>query len=601
MNYSVPCTNPTLHKLQPQGYFGAVLEKNIQRWALSALSQNPGIVGHLLHAPHRLPAPGPHERPLVPWYNEFPGKLLTGMAFAYQAAPSPGLLAAGDELAAALSAAQGPDGYLGVYDKENRFGGDGENWDLWGHYHSAYGLLCWYHATGGVNTPALETARQALDCVYNQFSGGGRSYDSAQNQTMNLAVSHGFALFYQQTGDPKYLDAALQIVDQEWPLSGDWKGFALRGGEFWQSPLPRWEALHTILTLGTLYEITGEKKYFQALTAIWKSIRKTDRHNTGGFSSGEQAQGTPFATGAIETCCTVAWMALTTEYLRLSKDPLAADELELSLLNGLLGAMMPDGRAVSYNTPMCGESRDPSQVEIGFQHNRFSPDFNCCQANALRGLAQVSQWAAMTAGGKVYVNYYGPCRMELETPKGRRFTLAQHTAYPARGQVLLTLEEMEEEPFPLLLRIPLWAVGTAVSVNGQALPGTVPGRYFTLSRSWRAGDQIKLDLGMAVHAWPGGESFLGAASLYYGPVLMTAPEPAVLNFSYIQAKAAAVEDLSSSGQGWLRFTLPEGCGPAVLRDFATGSHQGGYTSWLRFQDSGRLPGASAGHPDWCGG
>ncbi len=49
--------------------------------------------------------------------------------------------------------------------------------------------------------------------------------------------------------------------------------------------------------------------------------------HTGGFRSGEQATGNPFGPTAIETCCTVAWIALTRDYLRLTGDPAGADNL----------------------------------------------------------------------------------------------------------------------------------------------------------------------------------------------------------------------------------------------------------------------------------
>ncbi len=53
-----------------------------------------------------------------------------------------------------------------------------------------------------------------------------------------------------------------------------------------------------------------------AFEHFWWSIVKYDRHNNGGFASGEQAQGNPYHQGAIETCCTIAWVATTVEMLQ---------------------------------------------------------------------------------------------------------------------------------------------------------------------------------------------------------------------------------------------------------------------------------------------
>ena len=74
-------------------------------------------------------------------------------------------------------------------------------------------------------------------------------------------------------------------------------------------PKPRWESLHPILALAELARIDGDERCRKAFANLWWSIARLDRHNNGGFSSGEQAQGNPYHRGAIETCCTIAWMA----------------------------------------------------------------------------------------------------------------------------------------------------------------------------------------------------------------------------------------------------------------------------------------------------
>jgi DUF1680 family protein len=167
---------------------------------------------------------------------------------------------------------------------------------------------------------------------------------------MNLAPVHALCILYRKTKNERHLKLALQIVDEfsaqsdGKPLAGDYLQQALRGVEFFQTPKPRWESLHPIMAMTELYWITGEDRYREAFEQIWWSIVKLDRHNNGGFSSGEKATGNPFHLAAIESCCTIAWMAMSVEMLKLTGDSIVADELELSTLNSITGMHSSTGR-----------------------------------------------------------------------------------------------------------------------------------------------------------------------------------------------------------------------------------------------------------------
>ena len=160
---------------------------------------------------------------------------------------------------------------------------------------------------------------------------------------MNLAPIHVFCLLYEQTGEERYLRMAREIErDCETPPAGDYVRTALAGLDFYQTPKPRWESLHDIQGIAELYLITGDEQLPPGVRAHLVEHPRGDRHNTGGFSSGEQATGNPYDPGAIETCCTVAWMALSIDMLRLTGAAAVADELELSTLNGAARRADPD-------------------------------------------------------------------------------------------------------------------------------------------------------------------------------------------------------------------------------------------------------------------
>ena len=61
---------------------------------------------------------------------------------------------------------------------------------------------------------------------------------------------------------------------------------------------------------------------------------------------------------------------MTVEMLKLTGDPVVADELELSTLNSAMGLFSPSGRWSTYNTPMDGD-RKANFHEIVF---RLDPD-----------------------------------------------------------------------------------------------------------------------------------------------------------------------------------------------------------------------------------
>ncbi len=589
-----------------EGHVARLIQGHIPAWPLTALRRNPNLI-----PPVRLAATTDKGLPdsgctgLMACQNEYFGKHLTGMAHLYLTTKDAALKAAGDDLVEQLNQAQGKDGYLGVERRALRLGAQNGNWDIWGHYHIIYGLLQWYKATGSVC--ALRMAVSAADyCV--------RAFDQAPTYAVgsefaNYAICHAYAVLYQETGDPKYLAEAKRIIFDDWPKHGNWLNDAIAGKDFYQSDEPRWETLHSVMALGSLCEITGDTLYRDMLGTIWHSILKTDRHNSGAFATYEKAVGQPYDNNGIETCSCVAWAALTTEYLRLTGDALAADELELTYFNTLLGALMDNLRDVTYNTPMDG-TRISTQEDLDWAYNSGVPDFNCCQANACRALGCLSQWAALTDETSLSVNYYGPCAIRTRTPGGQEIVLTVQSDYPRRGSIQITLSGMERpEAFDLRLRIPAWSRKNAVAVNGVPRAGIVPGTYLNIPGPWKNGDTICLELELSVHYWVGESRVEGKTSVYYGPILLTLDS----RFNGPDASSAwlTAEALSSlqvragtdSGCWLLADLTAEDNTPVTLIDFASaGKSKAVYQSWLNVRHGlSVIPRVSDGTPVWLNG
>ena len=570
-------------KFDFKGPVGDRIKADVDNWLLRAPEANPGML-EMFRMRDREPFPQ-----LVPWAGEFVGKYLISAVQALRMSDDPRLRRQVADVVKEFISTQAEDGYLGPFPKKERLL---KNWDLWGHYHAIYALLLWHEQTG--DPAALLAARRAADLVCATYLETGRRVFDAGDPEMNMTILTALAMLHRRTGEPRYLRMARE-VETDWERAGDYLRAGLDGREYYQSPRPRWESLHDLQGLVELWHITGDQKYYESFTHHWRSIRRWDRRNTGGFSSGEQASGDPYAPTAIETCCTVAWMALTVDYLRLTGDVRAADDLELATLNGGLGAQHPSGCWWTYSTPMDG-TREASAHAIVFQARVGTPELNCCSVNGPRVLGMLSEWAVMSTADGVVLNWLGAGEFSSKLADGTRLVITSSGDAWRDGKTELHLRTKAAAPFTLRLRIPAWAVSPGVILNGSRLPGVHPGSYFNLKRTWRPTDRLLLNFQTPLRFVAGANEAAGKVSLYRGPLLLAYDQsrnafdeseiPAVdlraLTNSRPVSLPAASTERDQLLQPWVLVRVPTVDGrPLTLVDFASAGAAGTqYRSWL---------------------
>ena len=515
------------------GWVGDYVRNITEHWLKVAPSSNPGLL-EMFRDRDRLPLRGHwgHE-------GEYPGKYLTGAVEMFRLTHDNELHRVLEEFVQTLIAYQDDDGYLGPWPKGSRLTGyapncvvsknamthhgPGNTWDAWGHYHLMYALMLWHEETG--DRRALNCVRKMADLLCRIYLDGDRRLIDTGNP-VNLSPIHALAILYRKTRVERYLRLALKITEDfprttpEGRLAGNYIEDALEGKELYQTANPRWEMLHVLMGIGELYPTTGEDAYRRVFTQYWWGITRLDRHNNGAFSSDEEAVGNPYHPGSIETCCTIAWIAMSIEMLRMTGNSIIADEIELSTLNSVAGLFSSSGRWVTYHTPMDG-IRDLFKMSKNWQARRGTAEFSCCSANAPRGFGMISEWAVMRDEEGVLLNYYGPCRMKAEIRSGLSVALKQETEYPRKGTIRLTVSPSRETQFVLKLRIPCWSKKTRVRVNGRRIGNVRPGEYLRLDRRWKRGDRVEIALDMSWHFWVGAKECEGKVSMYRGPILMT--------------------------------------------------------------------------------
>lgn len=567
-----------------EGKIGERIRANTEEWLIPAPLANPGMI-EMFQVRDRMPAPK-----LVPWAGEFAGKYLISAVQALRMNNRPELRERVGQLVEDLVASQSPEGYLGPFPKAVRLKG---NWDLWGHYHCMLGLMFWHEMSD--DRAALDACKRAADLVCETFLDSNLRVLSAGSPEMNMAIIHGLGRLYRITREARYLQM-MREIEKDWESAGDYFRTGLAGIEFFETPKPRWESLHDLQGLVELYRITGDERYAEAFGHHWRSIARRDRRNTGGFSSGEQATGNPYAPTAIETCCTIAWMAMTIDMLQLSGDPRTADELELSMFNGALGAQHPSGRWWTYNTPMDGV-REASAHSIVFQARAGTPELNCCSVNGPRGLGLLSEWAVMRTSSGLAVNYFGPGSFQGKLADNTPVALQFETDYPLSGRVQIRVEPLVSRRFSLRLRIPGWAQTPSLKINNTLVKDVRPGTYVDLNRQWRAGDRLGLDLDMKLLVMTGDREATGRVSVYRGPLLLAYDQklnsydedqipPLELN-RLLEAKEIRPSGQRNALSPWIVLELPAQGGRGVrVCDFASAGISGTrYRSWLAAVDA----------------
>lgn len=259
--------------------------------------------------------------------------------------------------------------------------------------------------------------------------------------------------------------------------------------------------------------------------AVLQMIAELDRYHglpNGMFSCDEHFAG-PNPSQGSELCTVVEYMFSLEHALAILGDPALGDRLETLAFNALPGAMTDDMWAHQYN-------QEPNQVECsvhskpwstdGPESNLFGlePNFGCCTANFHQGWPKLTSSLFMMSDDDALVAAaYAPCEVHTIV-RGTPVRLVEETAYPFKGAIRMTVNTGSPSTFPLLLRIPSWAEGASIKVNGELQPAPLPGTFARIERRWKDEDHMELDLPMQPRVSRG---FHDSVTLQRGPLIFS--------------------------------------------------------------------------------
>jgi DUF1680 family protein len=241
----------------------------------------------------------------------------------------------------------------------------------------------------------------------------------------------------------------------------------------------------------------------------------------------------PNLTAYNETCANLCNAMFSFRMLGIHGQAKYADIIELVMHNSGLSGISLEGKDYFYANPlrMLHGTRDyDSHADVTETPDRegYLACF-CCPPNIVRTISNLSGWAYSLADNGVYVNLYGSNNFNSTMLDGSVVKLSQDTEYPWKGLVKLTVDACKAEAFDIALRVPGWATGATITINGEdAGVNAVPATYAILNRQWKAGDVIVIDIPMEatlIEGHPHIEEIRNQVAVKRGPIVYCIESP----------------------------------------------------------------------------
>jgi len=496
-----------------------------------------------------------HRPPGYPFDDTDIYKVIEGASYTLSVHPDPRLDAYLDDLIAKIGAAQEKDGYLytaRTIDPAHPHPWSGsQRWVLEGvNSHELYDLghlyeaaVAHYQATG--KRTLLDIALRTANLLDQTFGPGKREIWPGHQ-----IVEMGLAKLYRVTGDERYLNLAKFMLDCRGPQSAEQgagnryveadrrvvdQDTAVTGGHAVR-------AMYMYSGMADVAALTGDMAYVNALDKIWENVASRKLHVTGGV--GARAAGESFGadyelpnmSAYNETCAAVGNDYWNQRLFLLHADAKYIDVMERTLYNGLISGVALDGQTFFYENPLeatGNASKDQRRPWFGVA---------CCPGNITRFMASVPGYVYAQRGDSIWVNLYMSNNAEIKMDNGRTVKLAQVTKYPWDGDVKMTVNPDQSGSMTINVRIPGWARNQPIAsdlyrfaadsseratlkVNGSAVPIKLDKGYVALTRTWKSGDTIELNLPMPVRRVVANSNVVadrGRVSLERGPIMYAA-------------------------------------------------------------------------------
>lgn len=462
-------------------------------------------------------------------------KWVEGVSWRLASGPDPDLQHRLDEVIALIVSAQMNDGYLNTWYQVNkpgeRFVNLRDDHELYCAGHLIQAGIAHCRVTGS-NT-LLDCAVRFADLICESF-GAGKIEQVDGHAEIEMALIE----LSRETGEQKYLQTAMYFLDQHGTGS-------IGGKEYYQDSTPLRQQRNMVghavravyLNAGAtdLLHETSDPELRAALNTMLSNMILRKSYVTGGIGSRHEGESfgldyeLPNNRAYAESCAAIgAVMWLWRLLLLETKDnSFLADTIERIIYNAVLPGVSLSGDEYFYHNPL----RD----EDGSIRRQSWYACACCPPNIGRFIAQLPGYFASVTSSRfgesdarrdtIWIHQFADADLTVPLLGGGEVDLAMRTRYPWDGEVRIEITDLRDaEAGTLQVRVPDWAVGATATLNGEQIPDAeaAAGQYLTLSRYWKVGDVVVLNLPMSIRrivSHPRVANNAGKVALMRGPLV----------------------------------------------------------------------------------
>lgn len=338
--------------------------------------------------------------------------------------------------------------------------------------------------------------------------------DASWTWDESYTMPENLFLASQRGAGRRYYDLALQyLMDKPWfdPLSRNEN--VLQGHHAYSH-------VNSLSSAMMAYMVAGSAKHLRAAQNAFDMLL-AQSYATGGWGPDEQlrAPGSPDLYNSLtnthhtfETPCgSYAHFKLTRYLLRVTCDARYGDSMERVMYNTVLGAL-----------PLEENGKNFYYADYNFDAQRVYKEarWACCSGTLPQVAADYRINTYFRGPQGVYVNLYIPSTLRW-TQGGAALSLTQESDYPFEDRIAFTLRSSQPAETTLHFRIPAWAEGAQIYLNGtRQKDAPAPGSFAAIRREWRTGDRVEMELPLRMRLEAIDAQHSDTVALIRGPLVL---------------------------------------------------------------------------------